>query len=173
MIGIASSGSFLVVALALCLWAAVGTWLLVPAVDNLRNLSRTLNHRELVTASGETVRGYVRNFSDDERPTDPRAGELVEAVVRILLALGLFVLGLALLTAVLPAGQIAALIFGPVFLAAAWVLSRLYRRQRALWRRRAPAGRLSEGGHGAEVLMYIVGVIALATMGILIMAVAL
>jgi len=93
-----------------------------------------------------------------------RLGNQLEAAVRLVLGLGGFFIGVGIMLAVLSAGQVTALIFGPACLAVAFWVLRHYARN---WQR------LSTGGHRDEVLAHLTGIISFTAGGIAIMVVGL
>lgn len=123
------------VGIGLGCWLVAGIWLFAPGIHYWR-LSRQ----------------------------SERAGNLLEASVRLVGAVALFIVGLDVLAAVLDGGQIATLVFGPAFLGGAFWVLRHYRRN---WRR------FASGNHRMEVLLHLAGITALPVIGIVILAVGL
>lgn len=121
-------GTFIVVCLAMTVW-------ITAAVYGL----------------GEGIR-YWRLSQYSER-----LGNQLEAVARFGLGVCLFIIGLAIMSAVLPTAPIIAMIFGPAFLGEALWTFRHYRRN---WRR------FAQGGHRREVLAHLIAIPGFAVIGI-------
>lgn len=185
VLGIGSSSSLLGMALGFGLWAAAGAWGFEPAIARGKDMKATHDERIAIAVMAllwplgavfVALRGFwdgmtLRNHHSQQQRD--RLGRLFDAATFVALGLGLFVVGLAILDAVMTTERLLAVIFGPACLVAAWRVLKHNRRQHAKWRDDAPPGRLSEGGHGMEVLAHGVAFLTLATAGVVILAVAL
>lgn len=180
VLGIATSANLLLVLFGLGFWVVAGGYCIIPGIDRIiglgpqRDISLIL--LMAVTWPAATVVVWATGVFDGLRSNAPQRsqlGEQYEAASFIALGIGLFGSGIFVLSWALPGSKIAALIFGPAFLGAAWLLLQRYQTRHNLWASQAPAGRASQGGHAREALMFITAIPGLAAIGIAILAVAL
>lgn len=111
-------------------------------------------------AIGYLILPSIEYWQHGLRERNERTGNLLEGSARLAAGLGLFVVGFAMLIAVLPSSKVAALFFGPVFLGAAFWAFQHYR---ANWRE------FAGGGHHLQVLLHIFAIIAFPIIGIVIL----
>lgn len=112
-------------------------------------------------AIGYLILPSIEYWQHGLRERKERAGNLLEGSVRLAAGLGLFVVGLVIMTAVLDGTQVAALVFGPAFLGAGfWALQHL----RANWRG------FAGGERRLQVLLHVFAIIAFPIIGIVILA---
>lgn len=83
-----------------------------------------------VFVANEAIKRHVRGYVSSARRGESFANDLYQAVLMLLLAVALFVVGLTMMTAVLGDGQVAAIVFGVAYLAGAFVSWRHYQSSR-------------------------------------------
>lgn len=96
--------------------------------------------------------------------SDERRGNQLEAIARFILAVLIAIIGLSIMAAALPAWMVSAIVFGFVFLFAAWWTLRHVRRS---WRR------FSTGRHHREAILCYVAIPVFTVLGVLLLILAL
>lgn len=118
----------------------------------------------LVVLTTET-RARLRN----RRPRPNRLRECLATARSVALGLYLFLLGFWILSTALPGSKLAALLLGPAFLAAAWLVLQRYQARHNQWAAQAGSDQFIEAGHAKEALVYVLTMVGLAACGILVL----
>lgn len=150
-------------AIALACWAVAlvyGFGLGIERLGRIINQTPDESHWAAYTRFSNHLRDQWSSEPRDRKRFWDSIGELFEAGCFLLLGLLLFVIGLSMMFAVLPAWMALAILFGLAFLGASWWL---FRRVRRNWRR------LSTGHHRREAILSYIGIPVLAALGILMM----
>lgn len=165
--------------IALMVLAAAGVWLFEPAMVRFRSLDPDFRSktwagraRSMTSLTFDLAWEYRQNLSNTEHRTDERFGTVVEGWLFLVASVLLALVGLSILSDSILGWRFIALLLGVLLVAAAWWLSRRYSRRRQEWRENAPRGRLMEGGHAIDQLLFLAGIPILAIFGIYLVATA-
>ncbi len=163
-------GSFLVLALVLSLWGVSAYYMIVPLWEDY------LRRRKAQSEVSEINEQLAQLTSDsDSQPLQSRlrqakherAKETSSVLVLGAALVVIFLTGVFILHLVLPAWKILALLAGfAAFGGAVWFW-RHYRSLAKKWKRDAPPGKASEGGHGRTVLLHLASIAVLPVIGVI------
>ena len=149
---------------------AAGAWLFEPAIVRFRRIDRRLRWRVILRVTRNQAGEYRREFSNPQYQGSGNFGNTFEAWLFLLAGILMSLVGLSILSSVLPTGRFWGLLAGIAMITGAWGLWRRYGRRRQVWRR--PEGGM-EGGHATEVFTYILAAPFLALFGFYLVATAL
>jgi hypothetical protein len=167
-----SDSNIIGVGIGFAVLTAAGAWLFEPAIVRFRRVDRQLRWRMILKATRDQASEYWREISNPEYSSSGSFGNTVEAWLFLLAGVLMSLVGLSILSSVLPTPRFVGMVAGSLMMAGAWLLWRRYGRQRRVWRQGLPSGRM-EGGHAAEVLLYVLASPLLAVFGFYLLATAL